>query len=278
MKRLRTSPYSLLAIALVGAAFATSTFAQSTRKNPTSKLYITEVKGDASINTGDRITAVSQKDVYAAEGSVIETKENSSNAMVLSNGTALFVGPQSRIQVQKFLQEPFSPDRTDLDVEPSISQTVVRVIRGSLGVCTSRLIAGSSMVYTTPHATLNIRGRKFLVEVMENETRVSLLEGDITVIGDARGGGESLKPGQQALIYRSSPDAPVKIMTRAIPAEDNARIDENASVACLSRRTVFFDVANRASEAGDSEINPVEITPTAPPTQFTVSPTRINNG
>ncbi len=276
MKRLRKSPHALVLLTLALTTAFTS-FAQSTRKNPTSKLYITEVKGESSINTGEHIAALSPKDVYSAEGSTIETKADATDAMVLSNGTALFVAPLTRFQIQKFLQEPFSPDRTDLEVEPSLSQMVVKITRGTIGICTSRLVAGSSMIYSTPHATINIRGRKLTIEVFENETRVSLLEGDVTIIGDPRSGGEKLQPGQQAIVHRDTPDSPVKTTIRAIPAEDNARIDDNASIACLSRRTVFFDVANRPGD-DTSELRPVEITPAQPPTSLTVSPTRIDNG
>jgi hypothetical protein len=276
MKRHRLLTNSLFALILVHC-LTLSVSAQNTRKNPTSKLYITETKGDSSINTGERIVMLSPKDVYSAEGTTIETKKDSTDAMVLSNGTALFVAPQTRFHVHKFLQEPFSPNRTDLEVEPSLSQLFVKITRGTLGICTSRLVAGSSMIYTTPHATINVRGRKLMIEVYENETRVSLLEGDVTIISDPRTGGEQLKPGQQAIAHRDTPDSPVKLTLRPISAEDNNLIDSNSSIACLSRRTVYFDVANRPDE-DTAELLPIVITPSEPPSSITVSPTRIGNG
>lgn len=259
----------------------TSLYAASgKRKNPTSKVFVAEVTGESQIDTGERIEPLTKKSVHSAEGTVIETKVDSSDALVLSNGTALYVGPATRFEVKKFLQEPFSPNRTDLDVEPSISQTVVKILRGSLGICTSKLVAGSSMVYNTPHGSINVRGRKVMIEVNDEETRVALLEGDVTVIGDTMSGGEILKPGQVAIIRKATPMASATITIESIGEADSAKLDEKVALACISRRTVFFEVVDRPGEtafdAEGSEIRPVEVVPADLPTQFTISPARIN--
>ncbi|MDF3056914.1 MAG: hypothetical protein K0R17_1129, partial [Rariglobus sp.] len=100
------------------------------RKNPSSKLYIADVDGIASINTGDKIEDVTKKSVYAAEGVVLETNPDSHNAIVLSNGTGIAFDPDTRLEMNRFMQEPFSPNRTDLEVEPSVSQTSAFLPRG----------------------------------------------------------------------------------------------------------------------------------------------------
>jgi hypothetical protein len=250
------------------------------RTNPTSKIYVAETKGDSHIDTGEKIEPLSVKSVYAAEGTLIETKNNSSDALVFSNGTALLVGANTRFEVKKFLQEPFTPNRNDLDVEPSISQTAIKVSQGSIGVCTARLVAGSSMVYTTPHCTINIRGHKVMIEVDANETRVSLLEGDVTVIGDGIGTGATLRAGQKATIRKPVLDQAAVVSVEPVNAEANTKADEQVSLACIARRTVYFEVADRPGQPGTAfddapDIRPVEVVPTSPPTQFTVSPARI---
>jgi hypothetical protein len=208
-----------------------------------------------------------------AEGTSFETKSDSYNSLVFSNGTAIYVGADTRFEVKKFLQEPFLPNRTDLDAEPSISQTLVKVTRGAVGVCTSKLVAGSSMTYQTPHATVNIRGRKVMVQVNDTETRVSLLEGDVTVLsGNAS---EALRPGQQAVVRKTASDERAAVTVQPIPDADLAKLDENVSLACISRRTVFFEVAPR-EEGGEAEIRPVQVVPANPDPGFTVSPARID--
>jgi len=241
------------------------------RKNPTSKVFVAEIKGESQIDTGEKIEPLTVKSVYSIEGSKIETKADSSGTLVFSNGSSIIVGPNTRFEVKKFLQEPFTPNRNDLDVEPSISQTAVKLTSGSIGICTSRLVAGSSMVYQTPHGTINIRGHKIMIEVAENETVVSLLEGDITVMGEDVGTSQNLKPGQQAIMRKTAPDQPTTITVRSITPEANTKADEQASLACIARRTVYFETADREG----SEIRPVEVKPTDLPTQFTVSPARL---
>src|SRR5665213_3370383 len=93
------------------------------KKNPTSKFYVADVDGEAQIDTGDRVDDLNKKSVYNAEGTVIETKPKASNAMVFSNGTGIFFDEDTRVEVKHFEQEPFVPNRTDMDTEPSISQT-----------------------------------------------------------------------------------------------------------------------------------------------------------
>jgi hypothetical protein len=249
--------------------------ATAKRKNPTSRLFVADLAGESSIDTGERIEPLSKKSAYAAEGTVIETKPNGNDSLVLSNGTAIYVASDTRFEVKKFLQEPFAPNRADLEVEPSISQTIIRIIRGSLGICTSKLVAGSSMVYHTPHATINVRGRKVMIETDESETRVSLLEGDVTVQGNDLTRSENLQPGQQAIIRKASPSSPTTVTVQPIPKELSAKLDDTVALACISRRTVYFDVAPGANGEPGEQLQAVEIVPTTPPTQFTVSPSRI---
>ena len=260
-------------LATAGLAFCTlPAAAQGASKNPTGKFYVADLTGQSDVGTGDKMTALVKNGVHAAEGSVIQTRADSTDALVLSNGTALFLTAESRIEVKRFFQEPFTPNRADLDVEPSVSQTVIRVARGAMGVCTSRLIAGSSMVYQTPHGTINVRGRRLMIETEEAETRVSLLEGDVTVLPEGSSAGEVVQPGFQAVIRKASPSAPATLELRPIPNADNARIDEAVSLACISRRTVFFETV----EGSGGEIAPVRTAPATLPTQFTVSPARID--
>lgn len=258
---------------------ATLAVAQTPKKtSPTSKLYVAETTGESQIDLGDeKIQLLEKNGIHAPEGATIESKAKSTDSLVLSNGTALYVGPDTRFEVKKFMQEPFSVTRTDLDLEPSISQTFIRIVQGTVGICTSKLVAGSSMTYQTPQATINVRGRRLLIETDVNETRVALLEGDITVIGNALSSGETLRPGQQAVV-RKAPDDSVVVTIRPIPKEDLPRFDELVSLACISRSTVYFEAVERKENGTTGEdIVPVRTTPAQRPTEFTVSPARIHD-
>ena len=280
---------SVFFIAASTVAFVPFTQAsEAARKNPSSKLYIADVEGIASINTGDKIEDVTKKSVYAAEGVILETTAKSRNAIVLSNGTGIAFDPDTRLEMRRFMQEPFSPNRTDLDVEPSVSQTTAFLPKGTVGLCTSKLVAGSTMTYNTRHASVAIRGRKVVIETNDTETVVSLIEGDVTVRGELTAGGQNLKPGQQAIITRNSNSEPSTITIRPIPQEDMKSLGERVAIACMARKTVYFEVAERQNQdssdgvfsqtdaAGETVIIPVEVLPGTIKPGITISPYKIS--
>lgn len=264
---------------------------QGRKKNPTSKLFVADVEGEALIDTGETIDQLSKRTVYTAQGTVIETKEAAINAMVFSNGTGISLDPETRVEVRKFVQEPFTPNRTDMEVEPSISQTVLHVSRGTVGLCTSKLVAGSSMQYTTPNAAVRIKGGKVVIATGNQGTTVSLIDGEVTVqAGELDAGGQLLQPGFQAFI----PAAGGPMQISRIPPEQLGALDDKVSMACMARKTVYFEAATRKESsqqaAGqdditafegegegdpDEEIVAIPTTPPDIPIKFTVSPANL---
>ncbi len=244
------------------------------KSSPTSKLYVADLTGQSQMDDGEHVTQLAKNDVRAPEGTTIETKVDSTDSLVLSNGTAIYVAPETHFAVKRFLQEPFTPNRNDLDDEPSVSRTVVEIARGSLGLCTSKLVAGSTMTYRTPEATISIRGRRLLIETLANETRVSVIEGDVTVVGDEGGQGEVLHGGQRAIIHRTTPNGQPVIKVEPIPDDQTSKLDDTVSLACISRRTVYFESVPNVN--GTNDVVAVRTTPAAAPADYTVSPSRIN--
>lgn len=219
-------------------------------KSPTSKLYIADLEGQSEIDTGERIEDIRSKSVHNAQGTVIETMADSNNSMVFSNGTGVFLDPETRMEVRRFVQEPFSPNRTDLEVEPSISQTYGCIPRGRVGICAPKMVADSSMVYATPHAAASIRGKKVVVQAGDFETTISSVEGEVTITGDGTGAsGQTISDGQQAVIRRL-PGQPPSIEIGPIPDDQIATIEDKVTMACNARQTVYFDSVKKKSENG----------------------------
>lgn len=299
------SPKNAVVLALtVGlAVMPGSAFGASKKKNPASKLFVTDVSGEALIDTGDVVEDLAQRSVYTAQGTVIETKKADSEdenlkvstTMVYSNGTGAFFDADTRVELRQFVQEPFTPNRTDVDVEPSISQTQAFVARGAVGLCNSKMIAGSSMVYQTPHGSVNIRGQKIVIETKHNVTKVSMVEGESTVkAGLMDMGGHTIHAGEQAIIRPGAPGQPNIIQIIKIPSAEMPRIDEKVSMACMAKKTVYFDVRERgdgdtANDDGGNgtvtafddegetpirEIVPIQIVPSTIPVDLTMSPAR----
>lgn len=298
----------ILVATLVSSPFTTNGLGQSKRPNPASKLFISDVGGDAQIDTGESVEDLSKRSVYRAQGTVIETKkqdpapgkEKVFSTMVFSNGTGAFFDADTRVEVRRFVQEPFVPTRSDSEVEPSISQTQVFVSRGTVGLCPSKLVAGSVMSYTTPFGSVNVSGRKLVVQADENMTKISILDGESTVKAGALDmGGHTLHAGEQAIIRPTRPGQPNTVEIVKIPPAENSQLEEKVAMACMAKKTVYFEVRGRqqsnaqnrvdafnddtsvARRAGDpmtdsaGEIVAVPVVPANLPVQFVVSPASL---
>lgn len=283
-------------------------FGQAKKKNPASKLYISDVAGEAQIDTGDTVEDLSKRSVYTAQGAVIDTgkpeaakdKDKHYSTMVYSNGTGAYFDTDTRVEIRRFVQEPFVPTRSDSEVEPSISQTQAFVARGTVGLCTSKLVAGSTMAYTTPHGSVNIRGRKVVIHADENVTKISMLEGESTVrAGVMDMGGQTIHAGEQAIIRPAGPGEPNMVEIKKIPASETSQLDDKVAMACMAKKTVYFEVRGRQTNSGNGEVNAfttddgatrtagspfvdsageivaIPVVPTNLPVQFTISPASL---
>ncbi|MBI5768208.1 MAG: hypothetical protein HZA93_10460 [Verrucomicrobia bacterium] len=259
--------HPILITAILGAvALPGLLVAQDARKNPASKIFVSDVSGEAQIDTGDNIQDLAKKSVYTVQGAVIETKkaekeEDKSkmfSTMVYSNGTGAYFDQDTRLEMKRFQQEPFTPNRGDMEVEPSISQTQAFLARGTVALCNSKLVAGSSMNYQTNLGQVNIRGQKVVIESQNEITKVSMLDGESTVKSAGTDlGGRVLRSGEQAIIRRQ-PNAPPQVMIQKIPPSEASQLDDKVAQACMAKKTVYFEVKERqitenAPAAGTTE-------------------------
>ena len=165
-------------------------------------------------------------------------------------------------------------------------------------------VAGSSAVYQTPEATINVRGRKLVIQTSDNVTKVSMLEGESTVRTGTEGnidlGGQILKAGQQAIIQSRPRGEPPVMKIIPIPPGEMTLLDDKVSMACMAKKTVYFEVVDRKTGSGPAEadkssgepaavtafdsdektgasqeIVPVQVAPADLPVQYTVSPARL---
>ncbi len=251
-------------------AFSPGTLAAQTKsKNAAGRLYVASLEGSAQINRGEKIEGLKVRGAYLAEGSILETEAKSTNALVYSNGTGLFVDPDTRLEVSRFAQEPFTPNRADLEVEPSVSQTETLVARGTIGLCTSKLVAGSSMKYSSTFGSVSVQGGKLVIVADADETRISLLEGEALVrCGELDLGGRMLRPGEQARIRRGASSATVG----PIPPSELAQLNDKIFMACAARKTVYFETTG--SETAP-EIVAVPVVPATVSPLNTVSPSQL---
>jgi len=293
MKTISYRPLLLSALALsvlVPTAFAQRQLGK--KKGPTAKIYIADAQGESQIENGEKIYTLRQATAFDAPGSVIETKAGSHNAVVYSNGTGMFVDESTRVEIERFTQQPFQPNQAstlDSNYEPSMSQSDVFLSHGAVGICTNQLLSGSSMIYSTSIAGVNIRGGKLVIEAHPDETYVDLLEGDVTVRSTGKDvGGQILRAGERAVIRpASAPGLEPIISIMPIPQEARKRDDERVEIACAARKSVTFEAIARSTEensgdeeAGaeaDQEIVAKPAVPAEPPANIVISPYKIGN-
>ena len=268
------------------------------RRGPTSKIYLAETKGDTQIVNNDRIYDARQAAAFDAPGSVIETKADSHNVFVYSNGTGLYMEENTRISIDRFDQEPFQAGRREIanePVEPSMSQSQVLLVRGAVGICTSQMVAGSTMNYATSHGMINIRHGRLAIDTTDEQTTIDLLNGDATVRGgDQDLGGQILRPGDRAVIRQGKAGQPRSVVVSQTPPMALQGLENRVTLACNAKKTVSFDVIEKKSEQGldapaegaaqessaatDQEIVARPTVPEKLPTNITVSADRLPGG
>ena len=257
--------------ALSWLALSNPALAQTKKKNPSSKVYVADVNGSSLVTTEELSEELDKRSVYNAEGTTFETKGTAAEsdagmnsvAMVFSNGTGAALDGDTKVEMRSFKQEPFSPNRTDFESEPSVSQTRAFVARGSVGLCNSKMVAGSSMNYETSQGSVSIRGKKVVIEAKGNVTKISMLEGDSTVRGGAgTTGGETLKSGEQAVITSGGPGQPSQVRIEKIPESEKTKLEDKVAMACQAKQQVYFEVKSAsttttAATAGQAITNEV---------------------
>ena len=209
-------------------------------KGPTSKIYLAETSGETRIINHDKLYTPRQATAFDAPGTIIETKADSHDAFVYSNGTGMFVDQNSRVEIGLFTQEPFrgaGDTKAGAAGEPSVSQSNVTVVRGSVSVCSSQLRPGSTMTYTTPQAVIVIRSGRVAIETGNGKTTVDLLDGDATVrsVGQ-QSGGQTLRTGDRAVILGAPDGQAAAVALSQTPMELQAGLDHNATIACNASR------------------------------------------
>lgn len=224
------------------------------KKGPTSKLYVAESKGESQIRTNDKVYTTRQASAFDAPGTVIETKADSSTTIVYSNGVGMTIGENSRVEINRFDQAPFSASRdTGADglAEPSSSQSEVYLARGSMGIASSQLASGSTMVCSTPLASINVRGGNISITTTDDETVIWLLDGAATVFsGDKDHTGTVLNPGEKIVIRRQPPGKPPLVLISQIPRAELPNLTEFVTLASNARRTVSFEVIEQKAAQG----------------------------
>ncbi len=121
------------------------------------------VKGDVTYATTGGAPFLSLSAGTAlAQGAVIKTGADSSASIVFSSGSVLLVESNTTIEVSKFQQELFSGPIA-VGAEPSVSDTQINVVDGSVIAKVAKLKKGSSFAVNSPVGAAGVRGTTYKV-------------------------------------------------------------------------------------------------------------------
>lgn len=111
----------------------------------------------------DQAPAALQNNAVLVQGDIVTTAKNASVVLVFSNGSTVNLGPESRLAIDEFLQDPFGAEIKvgDLKEEPSRSRTKLNLTYGELVGSVKPLKGASSFLVQTPVGAAGIRGTIF---------------------------------------------------------------------------------------------------------------------
>ncbi len=153
--------FALMAIAVVG--LCASAFGQGA-PTPVGQIRAVRIVGDVKVTHGaSQTTAALRDNDSLTQGDIIVTAKASSVVLVFSNGSTINLGQDSRMAIDEFLQDPFSQDIkvSELNAEPSKSQTKLALTYGELVGNVKKLHGDSSFLVQTPVGAAGIRGTTF---------------------------------------------------------------------------------------------------------------------
>lgn len=294
------SPSRLTAVVALSCALTAPAVAQETVPG---KFYVTEITGAVTSIVGEKVLELHKGDSFPAQGARIETGPGSSLVLVYSNGTSLFVDENTSVEIKRFDQRSFPPGIDTTVIEPSISWTIGEITRGRIVISTNQLVAGTSMVYHTPHAQVKIRGKQVVIEVKDEETRVAVPVGDVTLIArnaPPTDAGQLVKSGQLATVssrvlntgagaaaaisvtgdgHSGGSDIPAAETVEVVSLPQNllSLFTPKIDIAERAQRVVIFETVGLGGGGGGGIIAR-EVLPADLPVPLTVSPSSLRTG
>ena len=274
---MKTTVRLILGTALC-CAMALAALAQ---ENVPGKIYVAEVNGGVTFMEGGRQFVLKKGDSLSAQGARIETAPGATAVLVYSNGTSVFISEKTIVEIRKFVQKPFPKGVDTATNESSISDIVVNVTQGTVIVTTNALATGTSMVYLTPQSQINIRGQEVVIEVRDQDTKITMVAGDATVtpLNAAPGNvGQILQAGQLATV--TNPPGSLAAETILVTTLDQGALNAFAlqiAAAERAQKIVVFETVTPA-DGSASEVQAKPVVPVNLPVQLTVSPSTLQTG
>ncbi|MEY4489938.1 MAG: hypothetical protein RIQ79_2446 [Verrucomicrobiota bacterium] len=162
-------------------------------------------------------------------GAIISTGEASSVVIVFASGSTAVVGEKSQVVISKFQQELFDGvAANEPKGEPSVSQTEIKLNKGTISSRVSKLRPQSTYVIKTPIGAAGVRGTTFQVvyDPVNKTLAVLTAEGEVVFTSLANvdipvDGGQEIK-----IFFDLDENGNLKILNTINGALTQSKIDD----------------------------------------------------
>jgi hypothetical protein len=202
--------FRCLALVLVFAIPAVAVENQATGKvsRVPGRVIVAKVVGTVSATgPGGQTKELKAKDEIGEKHTVV-SGPGSSAVLIFSNGSTVFVKPDTTFEIERFLQDPFAEayNVTTATAEPTTSVTSLKIQQGSLTCKVKKLnttgATPSSFTVNTPVGAAGIRGTIIDVEYRPGQGGIAsyslvVTEGAATFTPDGGGPATQVESGRQ---------------------------------------------------------------------------------
>lgn len=160
------SPLILLRLIAFAAFFASALALRAADPSMSAgQIKAAAVIGDVNaVDHVDQTVTALHNDDLLSQGFTVKTGDDASIVLVFSNGATLRLGANTELSIDEFLQQPFAEEELALDQleqEPTVSSTKLKLTRGEVVGHVLALRTGSSHTIATPVGAAGIRGTTF---------------------------------------------------------------------------------------------------------------------
>ena len=185
-----------------------------------------------------------------SQGYTVTTSENSSVVLLFSNGASVIVNAKSVLSVSKFLQEPYDPglgEYTDLDADPSQSDTLLKMDYGEIIGNVKSLRQESNYQVDTPAGSAGIRGTTYTIKIERQFNDSTGLMSYKLTITNADGNVEFTTTGTTSGTFEPIPEGTEVIIEADLNTDSN-----NLDVISIEWSSLTSDVVNEIVELFES--------------------------
>ena len=177
-------------------------------------------------------------------GATLQTGAKSSLFLVLSNGVAISLGPNTELKIEHYTQKPFSKKKESQQYEPSESQLKINLLKGSLCCAFEHLSPISEARIKTPNGELRIHNGNSILLTDTKQTQINMFSGTATFYSPSANGRIFISDSQSIVLDSNSASNGKPASTEAIETIDKVWHNMAEATDYARTRIVFREAAS----------------------------------